>query len=1404
MRKLTPLPLALLGWAALLSAAALAVAASTPPSGLDSVGDSRAAKAGMQSPGASETTARKTQSPTVVPAPADVPPGQGAKIKSTLAVSGAQSPQPRAATAAPAEAMDYSLTVHGRFVYHREDGRWSGVDNCRVKVWDSDGGVDDALAETYTDADGYYSSTFTYTNGADDPDIYLVFSAVNPDVNVYYDYEYGGDGHDYTWSTGIVENYTGTDLDWGTQTISDEREMPALHLLTTATRAHRWIHDNAGFDTPCVRIVWPTDGSTHYYNDPYGLDKIYIRDSVVWYEHVLIRQYGHHWLANFAQNPTPDLCNGVCDTEEWCSSCLWCAENEEDAFIEGWAYWLADAIGRAQEDDYGLAPLYPVDVEALATCSGGYNDPLMTEGFTAALLRDIEDDEQDSHGVFGDWSDRLALGADEIFTVMHLYEPARSWHFQSRFAEQYPAYARDLWETSKNCGIDNDYGPPGVVTNLTSSHAIGSESPDRTVEFFWTNATDDLSGVAGYIITLSTAPPALPPGGTVIPTWNHYTSDILEPGTYYFCIRAIDRSEWRSNEYASYGPFTIRAADPADLEPYLATGWSRELVPRATNDATSTNVAEPTTLTGNSAATYWNVRGHNSGEVATSSGFHVGLAVDGAGLAGLSYGAVGAGVGYYSINRGPLTIRGGRHTFEAQHDDLGALSEPDEVDNLWAHQWVWTPLSLAAGTIVTRVAPPDRAGGWSSVVDGSTRYYNCDGLRFSSSGAWNAVVVRPALTADDYDCRLHAASTGAGNGFAANVGYSARGAGLTDAVLVNRNEVGVHDYDVGVIQGNIGTGNYQAVHVTSMPIAVGDSVATTLPANHMLLLRELAVTAADTGWVTVTVDVDPDLGPVYAEWFNEDFTVGDLQDYDLAVLSNVAGRARMHMHLAENGHHCLVVYRDQTCGAGTAALPLVIEVEKTLPDFEPRQVAGWHSPMVPRAVADGTPTTVAAPDTLHGNTAASYYNFAFENDSPAGWNNSANTCRATVALDGQPAVTWSYTAIDPNQIRTVNSTTARTVRGGRHTLALMVDRNATIEEVEETNNDYGEQYCWSPQGLALATPVTRAAPPDRTGGWDQIGSGETRWFNCDGLRPTTGSGYWTAVAVMPGAASDVDVRLHPKLVGAKSGFGPNFALSGWGWGQSDFVLVNFNATPLAVYDAGVLLVSGTESYTVEGVTSLYCAQRADHAYGPWTMGANRILDLREFQLTAGEWALKLDNLSGTVDWGISLHPADAAYQKKSTVVDGGAAWTNGDGQDEWFNVTIPATGYYCLAVWKARAGDLAKSGTYRLQLQAGVTGVGDTPAVPAATALVSIHPNPFNPQTRIAYDLAADGPVRLEIFDLRGKRVRTLIATAQPAGRHEAAWNGQDDSGQSVASGTYVARLVAGEARFAGKLVLLK
>ena len=79
--------------------------------------------------------------------------------------------------------------------------------------------------------------------------------------------------------------------------------------------------------------------------------------------------------------------------------------------------------------------------------------------------------------------------------------------------------------------------------------------------------------------------------------------------------------------------------------------------------------------------------------------------------------------------------------------------------------------------------------------------------------------------------------------------------------------------------------------------------------------------------------------------------------------------------------------------------------------------------------------------------------------------------------------------------------------------------------------------------------------------------------------------------------------------------------------------------------------------------------------------------------------------------------------------------------------------------------------------------------------LLANYPNPFNPLTRIPYELGGEGgvvAVRLEVLDVRGRLVRTLVAAHRAAGqRHEAVWDGTDDSGRHLPSGTYLARLSA-------------
>jgi hypothetical protein len=84
------------------------------------------------------------------------------------------------------------------------------------------------------------------------------------------------------------------------------------------------------------------------------------------------------------------------------------------------------------------------------------------------------------------------------------------------------------------------------------------------------------------------------------------------------------------------------------------------------------------------------------------------------------------------------------------------------------------------------------------------------------------------------------------------------------------------------------------------------------------------------------------------------------------------------------------------------------------------------------------------------------------------------------------------------------------------------------------------------------------------------------------------------------------------------------------------------------------------------------------------------------------------------------------------------------------------------------------------------------------------YPNPFNPTTTIRYDLPSAEHVRLEIFNIKGERIRVLVDRQQPSGRHDVVWDGRNASGQAVATGVYLYRLRAGSAVETRKMQLLK
>jgi hypothetical protein len=101
------------------------------------------------------------------------------------------------------------------------------------------------------------------------------------------------------------------------------------------------------------------------------------------------------------------------------------------------------------------------------------------------------------------------------------------------------------------------------------------------------------------------------------------------------------------------------------------------------------------------------------------------------------------------------------------------------------------------------------------------------------------------------------------------------------------------------------------------------------------------------------------------------------------------------------------------------------------------------------------------------------------------------------------------------------------------------------------------------------------------------------------------------------------------------------------------------------------------------------------------------------------------------------------------------------------------------------------------------TSVADTPK-PSAIVFEAPYPNPFSPSTTMRFHLENSSSVRLDVFDVQGRRVRALIDGRRAPGWHDAAWDGTDEHGARMASGVYFARLTAAGETKTQRFVLVR
>ena len=104
-----------------------------------------------------------------------------------------------------------------------------------------------------------------------------------------------------------------------------------------------------------------------------------------------------------------------------------------------------------------------------------------------------------------------------------------------------------------------------------------------------------------------------------------------------------------------------------------------------------------------------------------------------------------------------------------------------------------------------------------------------------------------------------------------------------------------------------------------------------------------------------------------------------------------------------------------------------------------------------------------------------------------------------------------------------------------------------------------------------------------------------------------------------------------------------------------------------------------------------------------------------------------------------------------------------------------------------------------------VSAVGDPVSLAATPVLRPAFPNPFNPQTTIAFDLPNEMAVSLRIYDMSGRLVDVLLdGDIVAQGRNEVVWRGRDMTGRVVSAGVYFYRLEAGSYSETKRMVLVK
>ncbi len=184
---------------------------------------------------------------------------------------------------------------------------------------------------------------------------------------------------------------------------------------------------------------------------------------------------------------------------------------------------------------------------------------------------------------------------------------------------------------------------------------------------------------------------------------------------------------------------------------------------------------------------------------------------------------------------------------------------------------------------------------------------------------------------------------------------------------------------------------------------------------------------------------------------------------------------------------------------------------------------------------------------------------------------------------------------------------------------------------------------------------------------------------------------------------------------------------------------------------------------------------------------------------------------GSLHYRVALEQADGLWELEHNddLGDGADCFPGSTNNTSFDALSTPSSNSYEAGASFVKVDNISASAAtmYADLIVSFAAAVDDDPnesLLPVSLDLGQNYPNPFNPVTHIAFTTSAASDLQLEIFNVTGQKIRSLLDAALEAGTYEFTWDGCDDNQQAVASGVYLYKLSAGDVGDVKKMVLLR